>query len=119
MILTRKLLNKFEQSQRWLLPESLKNFLLDRYSDDDDLLKASEFDLFHWIRKDVQLFEEGKLDLKIRSKLETLAETNEHLRKENHLLFTKLEGTYDTIYELEKLLKKHGIPLPECCEIQF
>ena len=119
MILTRKLLNRFEQSQRWLLPEDLKMFLLDRYSDEDDLLKANEFDLFHWTRKDVQLFEEGKLELKIRSKLEALAESNEHLRKENHLLFSKLEDTYDTLYKLEKLLEKHGIPLPECSEIQF
>lgn len=119
MILTKKLLSKFEQSQRWLLPEDLKDFLLNRYSDDDDLLKASEFDLFHWTKKDVQLFEEGKLELKIRTKLEKLAESNEHLRKENHLLLTKLEGTYDTIYELERLIEKHGITLPESCEIQF
>lgn len=119
MILTRKLLNKFEHGQRWSLAEDLKKFLLDIYSEEDEMYPSNEYDLFHWVRKDVQAYEDGNLDIKIKSKEEKLRLSLKTYQKENELLQAELGKSNDQVHELIQLLGEHNIPLPEWCKTLF
>lgn len=119
MILTRKLLNKFEQGQRWSLAEELKKFLLDCYSSEEDLYPANEEDLFHWIRKDIQAYEDGDLDIRLKSNEEKLEIALKKYQEEKEFLKKELNKTTNQVYKLKKILEEHNISLPEWCKTLF
>jgi hypothetical protein len=109
MVLTPKLIEELEYTNRKSFPEEFKRYLLVKYAEEPFPNEFSEQDLFTNIRNDIHNYEAGKLDITAKSPSERWQEDREYLQNLCIEKFIKIRELEDYILELEHILSENNL----------
>ena len=71
MTINTKIIKELENAYRKIIPDDLKSYLLTEYAEEPFPYEYSEQDLYTNIRKDIKRYENGKLDVTVKTRLYT------------------------------------------------
>ncbi len=112
MIITCQMLNEMEQTDRKSFPKEFKRYVLVKYAEEPFPYEYSEQDLYEHIRRDIRDYDEGNLDITVKSPSERCQEERDYLKtlyREQALTIRDFE---DYIAELEHMLAENGLKTP-------
>ena len=109
MILDKAMLNQLEQSQMKVFDESLKRYLLTAYGQEPFPYVYSEQDLFEHIRKDLQAYENGQLDVSALDPTKHWQNERTELQKLYTHKEAELKELTAYVNELEQILRSNNL----------
>ena len=112
MTINKLIIKIVERKLRRLLPKELKTYLLIKYAREPFPYEFSEQDLYANIENDICVFDDGELDITIKSLGERWKEECQDLQ---NLYFDKcceLRRTEKYVRELEHILIEHRLEYP-------
>lgn len=116
MTIDEEIIIEFEQKYRRTFSSALKRYLLVKYGDEPFPYEYSEQDLYEHIRHDIRDYDNGKLNLTVKSPTERWSEERDYL----HTLYIQKDyEAYDLekyIAELEQILMDHGLKSAKMAE---
>lgn len=122
MVVTPKIIEELEHTNRKVFPKEFKRYLLVKYAEAPFPSEFSEQDLYAKIQNDIRNYESGKLDITIRSSPERWLEEREYLQNLYIEKSREVRDLKDYIAELEHILLEHGLESSRMSErrrIQF
>ncbi|EHQ88596.1 hypothetical protein [Desulfosporosinus youngiae] len=112
MIITRKMLNEIEQNYRKSFPQEFKQYVLVNYAEEPFPYEYSEQDLYEHIRRDIRDYDQGNLDIAVKSPSERWQEERDYLQTLCREQSSKIRDREDYILELEHVLAENGLETP-------
>ncbi len=112
MVINPQRLRCYEQAHGRLLPKELKRYLLVHYSNEPFPYGFSQQDLDEHIRRAIQTYENGTLDVSIQTASESWQEEMECLRRQCIETRRLARQLADYLMKLEQWLHQHGLELP-------
>lgn len=122
MVITPKMIEELEHTNRKVFPKELKRHLLVKYAEAPFPSEFSEQDLYAKIQNDIRNYEAGKLDITIKSPSERWLEEREYLQNLYIEKSREVRDLKDYVAELEHILSEHGLESSRMSErrrIQF
>jgi hypothetical protein len=116
MTINKTISKELEDIYRKLLPDELKQYLLANYSEEPFPYEYSNQDLYTNIKRDIQAYEAGKLDVAVKSPSERWQEEREYLQNLYIEKACEARELADYVLELERMLSEHGLESPKMAE---
>ena len=122
MTINEMMIKELEHTFRRTFPANFKKYLLVKYAEEPFPHEFSEQDLYTNIQRDIHNYEDGKLDVKVKSSSERLHEEREYLQNICIEKFHEVRDLEEYVAELEHMLSEHGLESSRMSErrrIQF
>lgn len=122
MTINEMMIKELEHTFRRTFPANFKKYLLVKYAEEPFPHEFSEQDLYTNIQRDIHNYEDGKLDVKVKSSSERLHEEREYLQNMCIEKFHEVRDLEEYVAELEHMLSEHGLESSRMSErrrIQF
>jgi hypothetical protein len=109
MIVDKIFINNVRENQRICIPEELEAFFLDQYGEEPFPYEYTEQDLYEQIRKLIYQYQEGRLDISVKSPLEKIRMNYSYLQQEYADAMAKIKLMESENIYLKDLLQKNNI----------
>jgi len=118
MVITPKIIEELEHTNRKVFPQEFKRYLLVKYAEEPFPNEFSEQDLCAIIQNDIRDYETEKLDITVKSPSELWLEEREYLQNLYIEKSREARDLEDYVAELEHILSEHGLESSRMSERQ-
>ena len=109
MTIDKTIIRELEHTYRRSFPNDLKKYLLVKYAAEPFPYQYSEQDLYTNIHTDISDYDEGKLDVTIKTPPERWKEEQEYLQNLYIEKFCEARDLVEYVAKLEHILSEHGL----------
>ncbi len=116
MTINETIVKELENKWGRLFPDELKRYLLVKYAEEPFPYEFSQQDLYANIKRDINAYDAGKLDVTLKSQLQRLQKEREYLQNLYAEKCYELRELSDYAAELEQILTENGLESPKMRE---
>ncbi|RQD77961.1 MAG: hypothetical protein D5R97_01255 [Candidatus Syntrophonatronum acetioxidans] len=116
MTINEMIVKELENKWGRLFPDELKRYLLVKYAEEPFPYEFSQQDLYANIKRDINAYDAGKLDVTLKSQLQRLQKEREYLQNLYAEKCYELRELSDYATELEQILTENGLESPKMRE---
>lgn len=109
MTINETIVKELENKWGRLFPDELKRYLLVKYAEEPFPYEFSQQDLYANIKRDINAYDAGKLDVTLKSQLQRLQKEREYLQNLYAEKCYELRELSDYVTELEQILTENGL----------